>query len=350
MDKKDIRNASKEEIIAFLAENKEKTFRAKQIWEWIWEKGINSFEEMNNISRSTKEILANNWEFKGLKAENIQTANDGTTKTAWKLFDGYCIESVLIPMNNNKFTVCVSCQAGCKLACKFCATGQLGYIRDLSIGEIFEQITEAKKEAEKRGSVLSNIVFMGMGEPMLNLNNLLKTIDHITAKDGLKMSPYRITVSTAGIPEGIKRLADLGIKFNLAVSLHSANNKIRSSLMPINNKYPLEELADALKYFVEKTGNRPTFEYLLMKNINDSLEDAKELALYCKQFPVKINIIEYNNVEGSEFKKSPDRNRREFVKYLEDCNMVVNVRISKGRDIDAACGQLANKNEKNLNE
>jgi len=349
MDKRDIRNASKEEIIAFLTANKEKAFRAKQIWQWIWEKGVNSFEEMNNISKGTKELLSNNWKFSCLNADNVQTATDGTTKTAWKLFDGYSIESVLIPMNNNKFTVCVSCQAGCKLACKFCATGQLGYIRDLSVGEIFEQIAAAKKEAEKRDASLSNIVFMGMGEPMLNLDNLLKTIEHITAEDGLKMSPYRITVSTAGIPDGIRRLADLNVRFNLAVSLHSANNRTRSSLMPINNKYPLEELAESLVYYVEKTGNRPTFEYLLIKNINDSLEDAKELALYCRQFPIKINIIEYNNVEDSDFRRSPDKNRKEFVKYLEDCNMVVNLRISKGRDIDAACGQLANKNQNNLN-
>ena len=231
---------------------------------------------------------------------------------------------------------------------KFCATGTLGFKRNLTAGEIFEQVVRAQQAAEAQGQPLSNIVFMGMGEPLLNYEQVLRAIERITAQDGLAMSPYRITVSTAGIPEKIRQLADDGVRFNLALSLHAAKETTRTFLMPVNKAYPLSEIAGSLKYFVEKTGTRPTFEYLLLKDINDSLEDAKALALYCRQFPIKINIIEYNNVEGSGFQHSPDKNRDAFIRFLEGCNMVVNVRRSKGKDIDAACGQLAGKQESNL--
>lgn len=237
---------------------------------------------------------------------------------------------------------------GCQLGCKFCATGTLGFKRNLTAGEIFEQVVRAQQAAEAQGQPLSNIVFMGMGEPLLNYEQVLRAIERITAQDGLAMSPYRITVSTAGIPEKIRQLADDGVRFNLALSLHAAKETTRTFLMPVNKAYPLSEIAGSLKYFVEKTGTRPTFEYLLLKDINDSLEDAKALALYCRQFPIKINIIEYNNVEGSGFQHSPDKNRDAFIRFLEGCNMVVNVRRSKGKDIDAACGQLAGKQESNL--
>ncbi len=337
-----IRQASLQDITNFLVSNGEKAFRAKQIWQWIWQRGVTDFEEMTNLSRTTRELLKQNWYFDNLEPIHIQTATDGTTKTAWKLHDGEVIESVLIP-GNQKFTVCVSSQVGCKLGCKFCATGTLGFKRNLTYGEIFNQVTAAKMAAEAQGFPLSNIVFMGMGEPMLNYDNVLAAIERITAEDGLAMSPYRITVSTAGIPDKIRQLADDGVRFNLAVSLHAAKESVRTSLMPINKAYSLKEVADSLKYFVEKTGTRPTFEYLLLKDINDSLEDAKALAFYCRQFPIKINLIEYNNVEGSGFQHSPDKKRDEFVKYLENCNMVVNIRRSKGKDIDAACGQLAAK-------
>lgn len=337
-----IRQASLQDITNFLVSNGEKAFRAKQIWQWIWQRGVTDFEEMTNLSRTTRELLRQNWYFDCLEPVHIQTATDGTTKTAWKLYDGEIIESVLIP-GNQKFTVCVSSQVGCKLGCKFCATGTLGFKRNLTYGEIFNQVTAAKMAAEAQGFPLSNIVFMGMGEPMLNYDNVLAAIERITAEDGLAMSSYRITVSTAGIPDKIRQLADDGVRFNLAVSLHAAKENVRTSLMPINKAYSLKEVADSLKYFVEKTGTRPTFEYLLLKDINDSLEDAKALAFYCRQFPIKINLIEYNNVEGSGFQHSPDKKRDEFVKYLENCNMVVNIRRSKGKDIDAACGQLAAK-------
>lgn len=342
MEKKNIREIPLEELTTFLSANGEKTFRAKQITEWIWQKGVQDFEEMTNLSKHIRELLSTAYYFDKIFPDCIQTASDGTTKTAWLLSDGNRIESVLIP-GNEKYTVCVSSQAGCQLGCRFCATGELGFKRNLTVGEIFDQVLNARKEAEHRNSNLSNIVFMGMGEPLLNYGNVLSAIQRITSEKGLGMSPSRITVSTAGIPAKIRQLADEGVRFNLAVSLHSAKENVRNQLMPVNRSYPLAELANSLIYFVEKTGIRPTFEYLLLNNINDSLEDARALAEYCRQFPVKINIIEYNPVEGSDFRHSPDKQRDAFVRFLENRNMVVNLRKSKGKDIDAACGQLANK-------
>lgn len=341
--KKNIREVSLPDLVLFLAGHGEKAFRAKQIWQWVWQRGITDFEGMTNLSKCIRDLLSQHFYFDSLSPQYIQTAADGTVKTAWRLTDGEVVESVLIP-GNQKFTVCVSSQVGCQLGCKFCATGTLGFRRNLTPGEIFDQIVQAQKAAEAQCLPLSNIVFMGMGEPLLNYDNVLKAIERITAEDGLAMSPYRITVSTAGIPEKIRQLADDGVRFNLAVSLHAAKEATRTSLMPVNKAYPLKDIAASLKYFVEKTGTRPTFEYLLLKDVNDSLEDAKALALYCRQFPIKINIIEYNNVEGSGFRHSPDKNRDEFVSFLESCNMVVHIRHSKGKDIDAACGQLAGKN------
>lgn len=340
--RQNIREASLEEISDFLKAHGEKAFRAKQIWQWIWQKGCTDFQAMSNLSKPIRDLLDTHYYFDTLTPRNIQRASDGTVKTSWLLHDGEVIESVLIP-GNQKFTVCVSSQAGCPLGCKFCATGTLGFKRNLTAGEIFSQVIAAKEAAEAQGLTLSNIVFMGMGEPLLNYRNVMTAISHITDMEGFGMSPYRITVSTAGIPDKIKQLADDGVRFNLAVSLHSAHNPVRSSLMPVNKTYPLEKIAESLKYFVEKTGTRPTFEYLLLQGVNDSLEDAKTLAAYCRQFPIKINIIEYNEVAGSGFKHSPEQHRDAFTGYLEKCNMVVNIRRSKGKDIDAACGQLAGK-------
>lgn len=349
MEKKNIRSIALAEIAQFLTENGEKAFRAKQIWQWLWQRGVHSFDEMTNLSKSTRELLDNHWSIDAIREESVQVATDGTTKTAWMLHDGLLVESVLIP-GYEKFTVCVSSQVGCKLGCTFCATGKFGFKRNLTAGEIFDQVCAARHAAEEQGQTLSNIVFMGMGEPLLNYENVMTAINHITATDGMAMSPYRITVSTAGIPDKIRQLADDNVRFNLAVSLHSAKDEIRSQLMPINKTYPLTDIAESLKYFVEKTGTRPTFEYLLLKGVNDSLEDARMLALYCRQFPIKINIIEYNAVEGSEFRHAPEKQRDEFIQFLESKNMVVNLRRSKGKDIDAACGQLANKAKKADNE
>lgn len=342
MEKTNIRACTQKELAEILVQNGEKAFRAKQIWQWLWQKGVTRFDDMTNLSKSTKELLSSLFTLQTGTLTHQQESSDGTTKLGFTLPDGNLIETVLIP-GRDKATVCVSSQVGCKLKCSFCATGGLGFTRDLLPEEIFDQVMAVKRLAEERGMPLSNIVLMGMGEPLLNYDNVMNAIERITADDGLGMSPYRITLSTSGIVEGIKRLADDNVRFNLAISLHSAINATREKLMPINRAYPLPLLAEAIKYFVEKTGTRPTFEYLLLRGVNDSIDDAKALAVFCRQFPVKINIIEYNEVDNAPYHHSPDANRDQFVRFLESKNIIVNVRRSKGKDIDAACGQLANK-------
>ncbi len=253
------------------------------------------------------------------------------------------IEGVLIP-SENRSTACISSQVGCNLGCEFCATGKLGLKRNLSVGEIYHQIVTLMNLADEKYKLsLTNIVLMGMGEPLLNYDNVLKAMEMVSSDKGLGMSPQRITLSTVGLPRMIKKLADDKVKFNLAVSLHSANDKKRSEFMPVNKRNSLAELSEALVYFNEKTGQRITFEYLLMEGLNDSLKDAKEFAEYCKSFPVKINIIEYNSTNDSRFKRSSNTAFDEFVTFLKGRNLVVNIRRSRGMDIDAACGQLAGK-------
>jgi 23S rRNA (adenine2503-C2)-methyltransferase len=242
-------------------------------------------------------------------------------------------------------TACISSQVGCSLACKFCATGRLKLMKNLQPGEIYDQVVYLARQAEERyGTPLSNIVYMGMGEPLLNYKNVLTSIERITGTPGLGMSPKRITVSTAGIAKMIKKLGDDEVKFNLALSLHAANDAKRSHIMDINDTNNLEVLAEALRYFYEKTGTRVTYEYIIFDGFNDTLDDARELARFCKNVPCKINIIEYNPIDDGEFKQAAPERVDAFAAYLEDCNLVVNVRRSRGKDIDAACGQLANKN------
>lgn len=341
----DIRELSTEELSQFLTTNGEKAFRARQIQQWIWEKGVQCFSEMNNLPAKVRTMLEQSFSF-NVGVENVQKrAKDGTTKIGYQFGDGQMAEAVFIP-SRNRVTACVSCQTGCNLNCAFCATGLLDKGRDLTAGEIFDQVMGVKKLAEAEGSTLSNIVFMGMGEPLLNYDEVMKAIAYITGKPGLEMSPSRITVSTSGIIPGIIRMADEQVRFQLAISLHSAVNQRRTGLMPINKKYPLKELSSAIQYFHEKTGERITLEYLLLKDVNDSLADATSLAVFCRDFPVKINLIEYNSVKELPFEPSPDESVKEFVRYLESCNMVVNIRRSRGKDIDAACGQLANRHVK----
>ena len=342
MVKKDIRSLTFEALTEFFVELGEKAFRAKQVYEWIWKKGARSFKEMTNLSKPTRAILAENFIINTIKIAGAQQSSDGTVKFAFELHDGKIVEGVMIPAPG-RMTACISSQVGCNVGCSFCATGKLGFMRNLSVGEIFDQVVEISRRSEETGQKLTNIVMMGMGEPLLNYDNVIKAIDRITAPDGWGMSPRRITLSTSGIVRKIKQLADEKVRFNLAVSLHAANDKSRSDIMRINDTYPLEELGEALVYFHEKTGSRVTFEYLMLNGINDSLEDAKQLAQYCKQLPVKINLIEYNATDDPRFAKSEEKRTNAFVSYLESKNLIVNLRRSKGEDIDAACGQLANK-------
>lgn len=344
-NKIEIRTLSKKELTDFFVEKGEKKFRAKQVWEWIWKKTVTNFDRMNNLSLKTRKLLEEHFNFDTIKPIDSQKSSDGTIKTAYQLHDGYVIETVLIP-SRKRTTVCVSSQVGCNLGCKFCATGKLKMKRNLTAAEMFDQVARVNDQSlEIYERKLTNIVYMGMGEPLLNYENVMSSIERITSEDGLAMSPYRITLSTSGITKNIKRLADDQIRFELAISLHTAINNNRSEIMPINKTEDLGKLSEAITYFHKKTGKRITYEYLMMKGVNDSLADAKKLARFCKIAPCKINLIEYNATD-SEFKSSDPEVIEKFAKHLEGYNLIVNVRRSKGKDIDAACGQLANKEAK----
>lgn len=343
-DKKNIRLLTLDEIIQVIASFGEKTFRAKQVYEWLWKKNAANFEMMTNISKPLIEKLNQQFFIDKLQISDLQKSNDGTIKCALKTFDGYITEGVLIP-TTSRVTACISSQVGCSLACKFCATGRLKMMRNLTPGEIYDQVFLLTKLSEEHyGQILSNIVLMGMGEPLLNYKNVLTGIDHICDEHGMHISPKRITLSTAGIAKMIMKLGDDEVKFNLALSLHAANDKKRSEIMEINDSNNLSALAEALKYYYTKTKNRITFEYIIFKDFNDSLQDARELAEFCKNVPVKINIIEYNPIDNGEFMQAESSKVDAFASFLESLNLVVNVRRSRGKDIDAACGQLANKN------
>lgn len=341
----DIRKLSQQELIEFMLELGEKKFRAKQVYEWLWKKSATSFEEMTNLSKKLRAILQENFVIHPLHADMVQHSNDGTVKTRFKLHDDHLIESVLIPVpDDNRFTACVSSQVGCSLTCTFCATGQMKLQRNLDAGEIYDQVVMVNQQSlEKFGHPLTNIVYMGMGEPLLTYKNVMASIDKLTSPEGLNMSPRRITVSTAGIAKMIKKLADDEVKFNLALSLHAADDEKRNEIMPINESNNLEKLVEALQYFYQKTKNRITFEYITFQNFNDNISDARKLVEICRRVPARVNIIEYNPIDGAPFLKSAAHKIDDFAVYLRKHRVAVTVRKSRGRDIDAACGQLANK-------
>lgn len=341
----DIRKRTLEELTDVLVGMGEKKFRAKQIYEWLWKKSAKSFDEMTNLSKNLRQFLKENFVINNIATDQVQRSSDGTIKSRFQLHDGPMIESVLIPVPiDNRFTVCVSSQVGCSLSCKFCATGQMKRLRNLDAAEIYDQVVAVNQQAQETFQhPLTNIVYMGMGEPLLAYKNVLKSIEHITSPKGLNMSPKRITVSTAGIAKMIKKLADDGVRFNLALSLHAADDIKRNEIMPINEQNNLDALMDALAYFYRKTHNRISYEYITFQNFNDSLVDAANLVRLCKRFPVRVNIIEYNPIDGLPFLKSAEHRIDEFAKYLRERDIMVTVRRSRGKDIDAACGQLANK-------
>lgn len=344
--KKDIRKISLEELKVFFTEHGEKAFRAKQVYEWLWKKSAHSFEEMTNLSLSTRNMLNEHFAINAVEVQTKQVSADKTIKSAFRLYDDNIVEGVLIPADD-RMTACVSSQVGCSLTCKFCATGYMERKRNLDAAEIYDQVVLVSRQAEEHyGVPLTNIVYMGMGEPLLNYASVLKSIEYITSSEGLNMSPKRITVSTAGIAKMIKKLGDDEVKFNLALSLHAANDVKRNQIMPINESNSLEALKEALQYFYKKTGTRITFEYIVFYNFNDSLQDAEELFRFSKYVPCKINIIEYNPISEASFVNTEEDRLDKFKQYLEDRGVIVNVRRSRGKDIDAACGQLAVK-EKN---
>lgn len=342
--KRNIRALSQEELIAFFESHGEKKFRANQVFDWVWKKSFTDFDSMSNISKDTRELLKNHFYFNKLTIDTKQISKDGTIKCGFKLYDGSIVEGVLIP-TKKRMTACISSQVGCSLACSFCATGRLKRMRNLTYDEIYDQVVEINnlaKENYQKG--LTNIVYMGMGEPLLNYKNTLESVKKITSDEGLGMASRRITVSTAGIAKMITKLGDDEVKFNLALSLHATNDEARDKIMEINQQNSLESLAEALKYYYEKTGNMVTFEYCLFNGVNDSLKEAQELVDFCQHVPSKVNLIEYNPIDGGEFEKSDPKSTDRFANFLERNGVPANVRRSRGKDIDAACGQLANKN------
>lgn len=343
---KNIRELSLPELKAYFESIGDKKFRAIQTYEWLWKKQARDFDDMSNLSLDLRKKLADDFEMNAIKIDTTQYSNDGTVKSRFKTYDNHLIEGVLIPTEKRN-TACVSSQIGCSLTCKFCATGKMERKRNLSFDEIYDQVAILNEQSEKiYGKKLSNIVYMGMGEPLLNYKNVLKSIDRITASDSMNMSPKRITVSTAGVAKMIKQLGDDKVRFNLALSLHAPTDKKRDEIMPINETNTIDLLIEALNYFYDQTKNDITLEYILFKDKNDSLQDAEDLIKIYRKIPTHlINVIEYNPISGAEFVKPEEDQTQLFTDFLAKHRVNVRVRRSRGKDIDAACGQLANKNK-----
>jgi len=342
-NKNDIRSLTLDELTSFFQKNSLPLYKAKQVYEWLWKKSCLSFDEMTNISLETRKLLKNKFVINHINIDRFQKSNDGTIKNAIALFDDLFVESVLIP-TKNRTTACVSSQVGCSLDCEFCATSKMDRIRNLNPDEIYDQVATINSQSlNYYGKPLSNIVFMGMGEPLLNYNNVIEGIKKITSKNGLGMSPKRITVSTSGISKMIIKMADDNVKFNLAVSLHSAIEKTRNEIMPFTKKFPLNDLKQAIKHWYSKTKKIVTYEYIVWNNINDDDEHINALVDFCNFSPSKVNLIEYNSTENSLFNSASDNIIDRYIDALEKNKIPVTIRKSRGKDIDAACGQLANK-------
>jgi 23S rRNA (adenine2503-C2)-methyltransferase len=339
-----IRHLTADELKSWFTTKGLQPFRARQVWEWLWSKQAHSFAEMTNLSKELRQELGNYFTLPALSNDETQHSNDGTIKTRFRTWDGHAVEGVLIPTDDRK-TACVSSQIGCSLSCKFCATGYIDRKRNLTYDEIFDEVVLINRQSEEAyGKKLTNIVFMGMGEPLLNYGNVIKAIERISAPDGLGMSPKRITVSTAGVAKMIRQLGDDNVKFKLALSLHAATDAKRHEIMPINDSNNIKSLVDALNYFYQQTKNEITFEYILFDEFNDSLKDADDLIKIYRQVPADlINIIEYNPIDFATFKKPGEERTMAFMAYLEKHKVNARLRRSRGKDIDAACGQLANK-------
>lgn len=343
IDKKDIRALTKEQLRDFFETNGDKAFRGNQVYEWLWQKRAHTFEDMTNLSKETRAMLQANFVIHHIKVDTMQRSEDGTVKNAVRLHDDLIVESVLIP-TETRTTACVSSQVGCSLDCNFCATARLKRMRNLEPGEIYDQVAAIDQESRLYyGHPLSNIVFMGMGEPLMNYPNVIKAIEKITSSEGLGMSPKRITVSTSGIPKMIKKMADDAVKFKLAVSLHSAIEEIRNEIMPFTKNFPLTDLRESLEYWYKKTKSKITYEYVVWKGINDDKKSIYALVKFCKYVPCKVNLIEYNPIDDGVFQQASTEALENYIAALEKNNIVAKVRRSRGKDIDAACGQLANK-------
>jgi 23S rRNA (adenine2503-C2)-methyltransferase len=361
---RDIRDLDRKELEQFFLDHGEKKFRGTQVHEWIWRRWCSSFEQMTNLPKPLRLLLAASFTFNRTNISLVQRSSDGTVKVAFALFDGLPVEGVLIP-SGQRYTACISSQAGCALGCRFCATGRLGFKRNLNAPEILDQVVHLAKLAgaeQQTGSAsqpvsdnrqadqgevsvhpLSNIVFMGMGEPLQNYVNVTHAISQLTSPEGFGFSPQRITVSSVGLPVMIRKMADDDPKYQFALSLHAASDAKRDRLIPLNTRNNIGDLVDALKYYHQKTRKRISIEYILFRNFNDTREDAVDLARFCRNFPVKINLMEYNRVDDTGLYGSPPEKVKAFVEMMQRYNLVVNVRKSRGIDISAACGQLAGR-------
>ncbi|MET0394786.1 MAG: 23S rRNA (adenine(2503)-C(2))-methyltransferase RlmN [Chitinophagaceae bacterium] len=342
--KKNIRDLSLPDLEKYIETLGEKKFRARQVYEWLWLTPALSIDAMTNLSKELRNRLKEDFTLPALTIDTTQYSADGTIKSRFKTWDGHLAEGVLIP-TESRYTACVSSQIGCSLSCRFCATGYIDRKRNLSFDEIYDEVVLINQQCERVYSKkLSNIVFMGMGEPLLNYKNVLKSIERITSPEGMGMSPRRITVSTAGVAKQIRQLGDDKVKFKLALSLHAANDAKRHEIMPINDTNNIKSLTDALNYFYKQTKNEITLEYILFKNFNDSLQDAAELVKIFRQVPADlVNIIEYNPIDFASFEKPEEEKVDPFINFLEKNRVNTRLRRSRGKDIDAACGQLANK-------
>lgn len=342
-DKKDIRALTKDQLRDFFVAQGDQAFRGNQVYEWLWTKGAHKFEDMTNVSKATRTLLETHFVINHIQVDQMQRSADGTVKNAVRLHDGLVVESVLIP-TATRTTACVSSQVGCSLDCNFCATARLKRMRNLQPDEIYDQVVAIDRESRLYyNHPLSNIVFMGMGEPLMNYPNVMKAIEKITSEEGLGMSPKRITVSTSGIPKMIKKMADDGVKFKLAVSLHSAIESTRNKIMPFTTNFPLTDLRESLAYWYQKTKSKVTYEYVVWRGINDNREAVDAMVKFCKYVPCKVNLIEYNPIDDGEFQQASEEAIQAYITALERHDIVVKVRRSRGKDIDAACGQLANK-------
>lgn len=340
---KDIRTLNLDQLQDYFVSLGEKPFRAKQVYDWLWSKNLHSIDEMTNLSKDLRQKIAMEYTINPISVDRLQRSADGTIKNGVKLHDGLLVESVLIP-TDTRTTACVSSQVGCSLNCEFCATAKLKRMRNLEVAEIIDQVALIDRQSRLYfDRPLSNIVFMGMGEPMMNYKNVVEAIRKITQPDGLGMSPRRITVSTSGIPKMIKMLADEELRVKLALSLHSAIEEKRNEIMPFSDKFPLTEIMESLQYWYQKTGSVITLEYCIWKGINDTDEDIKALVKFCKKVPTKVNLIEYNSIGEGKYDRSNPEATDNYVRQLEKNGITVMIRRSRGSDIDAACGQLANK-------
>ena len=342
--RRDIRALSLDELRHFFTSHSAPAFKGNQVYEWLWNKGTHDFLGMTNLSKSHRSLLEEYFVINHITSDQLQRSDDGTIKNTIRLHDGYLVESVLIP-TDTRSTACVSSQVGCSLDCHFCATAKLKRMRNLNPDEIYDQVVEIDKQSQLYyNRPLTNIVFMGMGEPLMNYKNTLAAIDKITSPDGLGMSPKRITVSTSGITKIIREISGQNPKFKLAVSLHSAIEETRNRLMPFTKAFPLDQLLEALKYWYEKTKSQITFEVVVWKGINDKQVDIDALVSYSSQVPSKVNLIEYNAIGDDQFLQARPEAISAYKAALENNRISVTVRRSRGKDIDAACGQLANKN------